>query len=68
MEIVTSKYGSPNVNSGQHTNGPENVFVREDSSSSWYRVEDIRNQSAVRKKIEQVGLQAFFAIFCTKVD
>jgi len=67
MEIVTSKYSDPDIKSGPHANGPETIFVRDDDSSPWYVVLDIKSQSAVRKKIAQVGLERFLATCCGKV-
>ena len=67
MEIVTSKYRHPEIKSGQHVNGPESIFVRENESSDWHLVHDIRSQYAVRKLVEKIGLRMFLGKFCTRV-
>ena len=66
MEITSSKYASPKIKSGPHVNGPELLFVRENESSDWYLVHDIRSQDAVRRLVEKIGLRLFLGKFCTK--
>jgi hypothetical protein len=68
MQIVTSKYRHPEIKSGQHTNGPESIFVRENDSSPWYLVLDHRCKHSVRKKIERIGIEEFLATCCGKLD
>ena len=58
-EIKRTQYDDPDQQSGQHTNGPANIFVREDDASPWYLVERIHSERKVRDLIEQLGICEF---------
>lgn len=65
-EIRQTQYNDPDQKSGQHTNGPANIFVREDDASPWYFVEG-RSAYKVRKLIEELGFLDFTRRHCAKV-
>lgn len=58
-EIKASIHYDPDQKSGQHTNGPANLFVRKDGSSPWYFVNELKCKSQVRRMIEQLGFEEF---------
>lgn len=66
-EIKTSQYSDPDQKSGQHTNGPANIFVRVDDSSPWYMVDGIKSTHKVRTMVQSMGFERFLAMHCTKV-
>jgi hypothetical protein len=67
MEIVKSRYDHPETKSGQHTNGPESVFIRDDDTSPWYVVIGFRNLHEIRKKIDELGIVRFQVQHCEKL-
>lgn len=68
-EIKTSQYDHPEKTSGQHTNGPANIFVRGGSQDSpWWVVVEKMSLHKVRTLIEELGLVKFKAIYCEPVD
>lgn len=66
-ELKSSQYNDPDQTSGQHTNGPANLFVREGDCGHWYFVEGRLSQHKVRCLIEEMGLQEFQKKHCTRL-
>ncbi|XZE52532.1 hypothetical protein SH139x_004232 [Planctomycetaceae bacterium SH139] len=66
-EIRQTQYNDPEQKSGQHTNGPANIFVREDDASPWYFVEGQKSAYKVRKLIEELGFLVFTRRHCARV-
>ena len=66
-EIRQSQFNDPDQKSGQHTNGPANIFVREDDTSPWYLVEGVKSMHKVRKLIADIGLLDFQRRHCVRV-
>jgi hypothetical protein len=63
-EIKNTQYDDPEQTTGQHTNGPQNIFVR--FEGQYYLVLDIRSQHKVRSMIAQIGFEAFTEKHCEK--
>jgi hypothetical protein len=66
-EIRQTQFSDPDQKSGQHTNGPAKIFVREDSASPWYFVDRVNSAHKVRRLIEEIGLADFQRRYCVKV-
>lgn len=66
-EIRRSQYDDPDKKSGQHTNGPANIFVREDDSCPWYFVDGVHSLHKVNSMVKSMGLQEFQTKHCVKV-
>ena len=66
-ELRSSVFNHPDQKSGQHTNGPANLFVREDDSCPWYQVLYPMPRYKVKKTIEQIGLSKFFNRHCARL-
>ena len=67
-ELRQTQYNDPDQKSGQHTNGPANIFVREDDSSPWYFVEGQKSAYKVRKLIDELGFLEFASRHCAQVS
>lgn len=67
-ELRQTQYHHPEITSGQHTNGPANIFVRRDKESPWYRVDNTRALSQVRRFIVQEGFDRFTQSHCVPVS
>jgi hypothetical protein len=67
MEIRQSQFNDPEVKSGQHTNGPANIFVREDDTCPWYVVANVMSMHKVRKLIADIGLLDFQRRYCVRI-
>lgn len=67
FEFKCSQYNDPDQKSGQHTNGPANIFVREDDSCPWYLVDRGIALHKVRSMIKELGLHKFQTRFCTRL-
>lgn len=66
-QLKQSRFNDPEQTSGQHTNGPANIFVREDEGSPWYVVTmATKSVHVVRSVIEQVGFGKFVEKYCEK--
>lgn len=69
IEIKQSQYSHPDQTTGQHTNGPPNIFVRQDSESPWYRVVGIRTVQRVQREIFIWGFWNFIKQWdCKEVE
>lgn len=66
-EIIWSIYNHPNQTSGQHTNGPANVFIRENDSSPWYIVTEIKGWYKIAKVVKEIGVSEFQKQYCIQV-
>lgn len=66
-EIKVTAFNDPDVMSGQKTNGPPNIFVREDNTSPWYFVEGHRSAYKVQKLIEELGFLEFTRRYCAQL-
>ena len=66
-EIRQTQYRDPDQKSGQHTNGPANIFVREDDTSPWYAVIERTPMHRIRNVIAEIGLLEFQRRHCAKV-
>ena len=62
-DLRTSQYDHPDAKSGQHTNGPANLFVRR-PNGRWYRVRIKTHAHAVRRMIAAYGFDHFAATHC----
>ena len=67
MEIRQSQFNDPEVKSGQHTNGPANIFVREDDTCPWYVVTEPMGLAKAKRAIEQIGLDQFQKQYCARI-
>lgn len=68
LEMKTSQYDHPDIMSGQHTNGPANLFLREDEGSKWYVARQIRSKHKAKKLIEEHGWLKFVNLYCDGVE
>jgi hypothetical protein len=68
MQMRTSQYLNPYQTEGQHTNGPPNIFVREDDSQPWYLVLDCKHKHKVRKMAKELGFESFIRQHCEAVE
>lgn len=68
MEIRQSKFNDPEVKSGQHTNGPANIFVREDDTCPWYVVDEPMGLAKAKRLIERIGLDQFQKQYCARIE
>lgn len=66
-ELRSTQFSDPDQKSGQHTNGRENTFVREDDASPWFFVESRLSVSKVRNIIETEGFAGFTLRHCIQV-
>lgn len=66
-EMRASNYPHPDQKSGQHTNGPATIFIREDDSSPWYAVVGTRSQHIVRRMIGDIGFGKFVSQHCERL-
>jgi hypothetical protein len=66
-EIRQSQFNDPEVKSGQHTNGPANIFVREDDTCPWHVVANVMSMYKVRKLIAEIGLLNFQRRHCVRI-
>ncbi len=67
MEIMQSKFSDPEVKSGLHTNGPANIFVREDDTCPWYVVTESMGLAKAKRLIEKIGLDQFQKQHCARI-
>lgn len=67
-QLKQTQFAHPDQKSGQHTNGPANIFVREDDTSPWYFVQGLKSAYKVRKLIAEIGLPDFQRRHCSQVD
>ena len=67
FEIRRSQFNDPDQKSGQHTNGPANIFVREDDSCPWHVVTESMGLHKAKSMIEKIGLHEFQKKYCAKV-
>ena len=70
VEVRLTQFTDPDVKSGPRTNGPRNVFIREDDSCPWYAVVDFPYRSAfkIHKELEAVGFHAFVNRYCEQLE
>jgi hypothetical protein len=66
-QMRRTQYNDPEQKSGQHTNGPANIFVRQDDTSPWYSVERQMPAHKVRNLIEELGFMDFTHRHCARV-
>jgi len=66
-ELKTSNYYHPEQTTGQHTNGPANIFVRLSGEKRWYVVDGLRSQHETRKVIELLGWKEFVSAYGREV-
>jgi len=66
-EIRVTQFSDPDQKSGQHTNGPANIFVREDDASAWFFVEGNLSVRKVRELIKAEGFRNFTLRHCAQV-
>jgi hypothetical protein len=67
-ELKRTRFSDPDQTSGQHTNGPGCLFVREDDASPWYLVEGIVSAFKVRQLIESMGFTEFVRVHCSQTE
>lgn len=66
-EIRRTQFSDPEQKTGQHTNGPAYIFVREDDSCPWYFVSGKMPAHKVRKLIGEIGFLDFTRRHCERV-
>lgn len=66
-QLKQTRYSDPEQTSGQHTNGPANIFVREDEGSPWYIVTETKSVHRVRLLVQHLGFGKFVEKYCEKV-
>jgi hypothetical protein len=73
-EMRITQYNHPDITSGQHTNGPANVFVRKagesgdsDELQDWYLVDRSRVRMVIKvhSLIAELGIERFIEDYCT---
>jgi len=67
FQIRQTQYNDPDQTSGMHTNGPANIFIREDDSCPWYQVPRTMNLYKVRKLVAEIGLTEFQLRYCVRI-
>lgn len=66
-ELRESQYSNPEQTSGQHTNGPRNVFVRK-PGGPWHVLTLRMHAYAVRQWIEEIGVDEFLRTRCSRLE
>lgn len=60
-EITATNYAHPSITTGQHTNGPQTIFIRECKEGSPWIKTDLRHNHKVVLLWVESGINAFLA-------
>ena len=66
IEIKNSKYSHPDITGGVHTNGPENIFVRQ-NGGQWFILTTRMPEVGVRTNVQRLGFERFVKVHCQPV-
>lgn len=66
IEIKKSRYSHLDITTGVHTNGPENIFVRQ-TGGQWFIVTTKMSEVKVRTNLRRLGFERFVKVYCQAV-